>query len=196
MRPTPDQLDQPTDEDLAAAISRSATTGEVLSPAVEAFEELYRRHGRLLAAYVAARTSGDETEDVLQSIWLKVWNGIADQFQGGIFRSWLYQIARNALIDQYRRRNPSLPIDEQSDEQHSDVRSEPLRHLLADERRRVLKHCFDTLAQREAEVMRSLLAGNSYAEVCSQLQINANVAYKAAKTGKSKLKTCVQQKLS
>ena len=180
-----------SDERLAAGIV-GPSSGTGADQGIELFEELYLRHAHFLLAFVAARISPAEVDDVLQAVWLKVWTHIADQFQGGTFRGWLYQIARNTLIDHHRSRRALVPIDEQDNR----VEVDPLQPLLEDEKIKVLKECFSTLEDREAGVLRNLLAGVSYDEVCSRLQINSNIAYKAAQSGKSKLRTCVRQKLS
>lgn len=190
---TDPQLDRAsaTDEQLAELASAADSTASMRGKAVQAFEELYRRHGRLLLAFVSARCESSDIDDIFQAVWSKVWEHLSDRFHGGSFRGWLYQIARNTIIDRHRTRKPTASPDAT---QVEDV--EPLTGLLDEERMRILEQCFSNLDDREAGVLRSLLAGDSYDDVCARQQINSNVAYKTARSARLKLKSCVDQKLS
>lgn len=43
-------------------------------------------------------------DDIVQDVWLKVWNGLS-QFNGQAqLKTWLYRVAVNAALDHYRRR--------------------------------------------------------------------------------------------
>jgi RNA polymerase sigma-70 factor (ECF subfamily) len=191
---TDPQLDRASaiDEQLAELASAAGSSESMRGEAVPAFEELYHRHARLLLAFVAARCESSEVDDIFQTVWSKVWKHLSDRFHGGSFRGWLYQIARNSIIDRHRTRKPTAPADEN---QPADD-AEPLTSLLDEERMRILEQCFSNLDDREAGVLRGLLAGDSYDEVCSRQQINSNVAYKTARAARLKLKSCVDQKLS
>lgn len=178
-----------TDERLAELASAKAVGNP---SATRAFEELYRRHAPLLLAFVSSQCPAPDVDDVFQSVWSKAWGRLADSFRGGSFRAWLYQIARNTLIDRHRTRKPSAPANDAPATEDA----EPLTRLLEEERMRILEQCFGNLSDQEASVLRGLLAGDSYDEVCSRQQINSNVAYKTARAARLKLKSCVDRKLS
>jgi RNA polymerase sigma-70 factor, ECF subfamily len=86
-------------------------------PAEPYIPEVYRKTIGPLYAYVSRRCAGERTlaEDVVQETWLRaveVWRrqGLPDAPS-----AWLMAVARNLLIDHYRRRRP-VPLGEISSE--------------------------------------------------------------------------------
>src|SRR5262245_24161416 len=100
-----------TDEQLTGLIVCRDSSDETWQVARNACEELYVRHARRLLAFLSARVHGSDLEDIHQGIWERVWERLPDGFHGGNFRAWLFQIARNYLIDHSRKRRPQ-PLDE------------------------------------------------------------------------------------
>jgi len=85
-----------------------------------AFEQLYARHQaglyrfvrRLLGPSLAA-----QTDEVFQDTWLRVVHARASwQPQGASFRTWLFTLANNRVIDIWRRsgREVSLDLDDEA----------------------------------------------------------------------------------
>ncbi len=78
-------------------------------------DELYPRLHRSMTAYLAG--SGIEAEDILQETFLKAYKNL-DQFEGkSNMYTWLYSIARNKCIDEFRKRKnepnrSSIPVEE------------------------------------------------------------------------------------
>jgi RNA polymerase sigma-70 factor (ECF subfamily) len=74
-----------------------------------AFEAVYDRHHRLVYA-IAVRMLGEVSaaEDVLQTVFLKVWSA-PEAFVQGNFAAWIGRIARNKCLDVLRekRRHPA-----------------------------------------------------------------------------------------
>lgn len=70
----------------------------------QAFEALYDAHHRLVYG-VALRILGEggAAEDVMQSVFLKVWNA-PQLFRGGNFAAWIVRVTRNRAIDALRSR--------------------------------------------------------------------------------------------
>src|SRR5688572_19709430 len=126
------------DEQLATRLAQARDSKARLRDARHACELLYRRHARLLLAYLAARVERAELEDVHHTIWLRVWENAPGSFRGGSFRGWLHQIARNYLIDISRRRRTEMrdATDELPDARAADG---PLEALIDRERRQSLQ---------------------------------------------------------
>jgi RNA polymerase sigma-70 factor (ECF subfamily) len=80
------------DEDLMTLVAQ----GIIAEPVAE----LFRRHNRALFNFVAWSCQGNatEAEDVCQKTWLKLMRYASYQPTAS-FRTFLYQIARNALLD-------------------------------------------------------------------------------------------------
>ena len=82
----------------------------------EAMRALYRTYGGELLGF-AQRSLGDRgaAEEIVQEVFLRAWrhSGRYDPRRAAV-RTWLYQIARNAIIDSRRRAavRPGLPQHE------------------------------------------------------------------------------------
>lgn len=184
-------LERLTDDALAEKGSRRATFGEA-QRARDCFHILYGRHSRALLSFVSARVQQSQQDDVYQAVWLKVWEKLPG-YQQGHFRAWLFQIARNYMIDQGRRKAAKpLPAGEMVPDR---LCLAPDHALLDGERKAVLKSCLAELTDRERSVITALLSGIGYADLCTQLQMDSNAAYKASHSARNKLAACVQRKL-
>jgi RNA polymerase sigma-70 factor (ECF subfamily) len=78
-----------------------------------AFEELHRRYARSVLG-IALRRIGDRgrAEDATQDTFASIWRSASRFDPGrGEATSWLYTVARNAIIDGLRRRREP-PVDE------------------------------------------------------------------------------------
>jgi RNA polymerase sigma-70 factor (ECF subfamily) len=66
-----------------------------------------------LRRYVERRLAEPaDAEDVLQDVFLKIHANLGDLRDEERLVPWLYRIARNAVIDRYRRRDPAEPLPE------------------------------------------------------------------------------------
>ena len=103
----------PTDAQLLARISSDATG--------EALRALYRAYAGELYGF-ALNALGDRgtAEEVVQEVFTRAWRHAEayDPTRGSV-RTWLYQIARHAIIDMRRRAavRPALALHEPRDEQ-------------------------------------------------------------------------------
>jgi len=79
-----------------------------------AFEELYRRYSRRIAAYVVGMV-GDvaRAEDITQEVFVSALRRMRQTDRPIAFKPWVYEIAKNACIDSYRRvgRSEEVPLD-------------------------------------------------------------------------------------
>lgn len=77
--------------------------------------ELYPRLHRAMSAYLAGSTV--EAEDILQETFLKAYRNINTFQKQSSLYTWLYSIARNLAIDEFRKRKyekfrSTTPVDE------------------------------------------------------------------------------------
>jgi len=76
----------------------------------EAFGELYQRYATVIFRFVCLRLGNNEdAEDLTEEIFMRALHNLARYDDRGIpFAAYLFQIARNALIDHYRKNRNSL----------------------------------------------------------------------------------------
>lgn len=68
------------------------------------FEQLMKSQSRLIAAVCNKYPGNDEDkEDLLQDIWLRAWKARLTFRGDSSFRTWLYELAKNALLTKYNR---------------------------------------------------------------------------------------------
>lgn len=76
-----------------------------------AFAPLYARYANPVFQYCYGRLgSREEAEDVTSLVFSKALDALP-RFQEGPFRSWLFAIAHNAVIDQVRAKRHDAPLD-------------------------------------------------------------------------------------
>ena len=69
----------------------------------EAFNSLFRRFYPRIMAYVAAMVEQEVAEDIVQDIFLHVWENRKKLYAGEGFHSYLFQSAYTRCIDYYRK---------------------------------------------------------------------------------------------
>ena len=96
--------------DPAAPDSDEALMLAFAAGSITAFDELYARHRRGLHAFIVRLWGSQEVavDDVFQDAWLAVTRARASYRPSAKFRTWLYQIARNRVIDRLREKRPVL----------------------------------------------------------------------------------------
>ena len=95
-----------------------------------AFGELVKRHQSGIRNLMRRLTRGDESrsDDLAQETFIKAYKSIR-KFRGGSkFSTWLYRIAHNTFVDDFRRQKPQVPFEEalsgevtQPETKHSDL---------------------------------------------------------------------------
>src|SRR4051794_31297094 len=162
----------PTDSELVARVRDGEDA---------AFEELYRRYQRRIVAFVR-RLVGDEAraEDVTQEAFFSALRRLRVTDSEIVFKPWIYEIARNAAIDQWRRSSRAEEVSINQDELLRPAdRSRlvgggsPDRALLEKERIDHLRRAMDELSQTHHRilVMREL-EGLSYREIGERLELS------------------------
>ncbi len=96
----------PRDHDLVTAVRRGEDG---------AFDALFSRYrGRIRSYASGILADRDCAEDVTQEVFISALRRLRDTERPVAFRPWIFQIARNACIDELRRRrrNLEVPLDE------------------------------------------------------------------------------------
>lgn len=107
-------------------------------PSSKKTESVWNDFSDQLRAFITKRISDpDVVEDILQDTFLKIHRNIDTLKDDGRIRSWIYQIARNTIIDYYRKSKPepcnvepdSLPWEE-NEESASEELASGLREMV------------------------------------------------------------------
>ena len=181
-----------SDEQLAQVIRNREQSGVAMQDATDCFEQLYERHSRLLLAFLSSRVVRSDLEDVHQTVWQKIWQYLPGQFQGGNFRAWMHQIARNHLIDLSRKRRPEEMTDGPEPVALGHDAEDPLEDA---ERQEILMRCLDRLQEDMGEIVRSRLSGEDYNGICARMGIEAARAHKLFFQAREQVTSCVQKAL-
>ena len=89
---------------------------------LQAFRELYSRHSRGLYRFIAWRSPRREwVDEIMQDSWINLHNARERYRPQASFKVYLYQIARNRLIDLLRQQQPVLASDLVKDNEGPDV---------------------------------------------------------------------------
>ncbi|MGC4193081.1 MAG: sigma-70 family RNA polymerase sigma factor [Thermomicrobiales bacterium] len=95
------------DDDLVQIARGQSEQGD----AAAAFDALYRRYAGEIEGFIAARvTDAELASDLTSQVFTKVFAALP-RYRAGSFRGWLYAIARNAIIDAWRRQRPTAPLE-------------------------------------------------------------------------------------
>lgn len=173
----------PADEQLAVIVAQAGHKAQA------AFEQLYDRHARPLLLFLAARISRSTLDDVHQEIWTRVWQSLPTGFHGGNFRAWLFQIARNHLIDLARKKQPQGLAAEFDAADARAARAD--QRLVEQERVERLRHCLELLDERSRKVVQARLEGVSYDELAADLSVKTTTVHQVFHRAKDQLQECV-----
>lgn len=87
-----------------------------------AFKELYSRHSQGLYRFIAWRAPRREwVDEIVQDSWTALHHARARYQPQASFRTYLYQIARNRLIDLLRQHQPLLASDLGQDDKGAEL---------------------------------------------------------------------------
>lgn len=97
-----------------------------------AFEELIKRHQRTVYALLyRLAPDWNDTADLAQEVFIRMWRSIGNLRNPSAFRSWLSQIVTNLFYDELRKRPRQLPtisMDEPLDsEEGSDATTRDIK---------------------------------------------------------------------
>jgi RNA polymerase sigma-70 factor, ECF subfamily len=89
------------------------SAGIEMAPSTKIFDVLWDQTHRRLCGFICSRVSNEQdAEDILQDVYFRVYHQLETVRDPGRLESWMYQIARNRIIDHYRGRREWVDIPE------------------------------------------------------------------------------------
>jgi RNA polymerase sigma-70 factor (ECF subfamily) len=130
-----------------------------------AFAALYRRYVARIYRYVYSRVGRKaDAEDLTAQIFTEALEGLEGYREQGTFSAWLFTIAHRRVVDHYRRRRPTQPLDAASKIEGD--RPNPLAEVVREERLERLAGLVKELDEEKQELLRLRFAGElTYREI-------------------------------
>ena len=182
------ELKTPPKDENDAALLRRYRQGDA-----EAFAELYARHRLGLFRFLCGLCGDNaQAEEVFQETWLSLIRSDSQPFGAASFKTWLYQIGRNRLIDHWRKLGRHQGRQESFDEQlHGEAVAgdsvDPEHELSLSRDRQRLQGALQSLPEEQREVFLLRTHGD--------LELNeiAELTKTPAETVKSRLRYALQK---
>ncbi len=119
-----------------------------------AFAALVRRHqDRVFGFILRMLDTRDEAMELTQDVFVKAWQALPGWRPEARFSTWLLQIARNAALDQLRRRRvvQFAPLDDGMDV--ADTAPGPEARYASRQRQALLDHALQQIAAEHREIL-------------------------------------------
>ena len=185
----PNMQDTRTDEELMLAYKN----GEIV-----AFEVLYRRYRQPLFRYLRHQCGNAAiAEELFQDIWMNLVRTRERYEVTAQFKTFVYRLAHNRLIDHYRKQKHGVPssYDEHAGLLNMENTSNPLspqRQVSAQQQLQALLAAIEALpeAQREAFLLKEN-SGLSVEQIAELTNVNPETAKSRLRYAMNKLKQAI-----
>ena len=174
----------------------TSALGQIASGDRAALQTVYRlTSAKLFGVCLRILSDRSEAEDVLQEVYLTVWNkaGAFDPARASPM-TWLIAIARNKTIDRLRsgaHRRRMDPIDAAHDIADGAPRADAM--LEAGESNAKLRSCMGALEQNEQTALRgAFFDGHTYEEMAERMGVPPGTMKSWIRRALMKLKTCLE----
>lgn len=157
---------------------------EIADPALhQDLATVWTEYRSALSAFLRSRISNPaDAEEVLQDILLKTHNNLGTLTKGDSLKSWLFQIANNAIIDFYRRKKDDRSLHPA--DLWYETFEENERHILED----CVAPFIDALPEEAGTLLRKIeLEGASQKETAEQLGISYSTLKSRVQSSRVKL---------
>lgn len=172
----------------------TATLGRVAAGERSALREVYALTAPKLFGVVFRISQDTEAaEDILQDVYLKVWNRAArfDATRASPI-TWLCTLARNAAIDWRRAQRGPVMVSDDYASDVADERANAEQAIGEDQERARIFSCLDKLGTKPREAIRSaFFDGATYAELAIAVNVPLGTMKSWVRRGLLQLKECL-----
>lgn len=119
--------------------------------------------------------SEDEAKDVVQEVFIRVWNGRENMGQIQNMEAWCMRITKNLSLDRLRtiQRKSTFPMEEGFDVKHTDVTPDVKTEL--GESMENVSQLIAALPEKQRQVIHLRdVEGYTYNEICDILELDMN----------------------
>lgn len=147
-----------------------------------AWETLFERYRRPVYAFISRMLNGDTmtADDVFQDLWIKVMNKISVYKEDGRFAAWLFRIARNQVLEHFRREKSRSKIGRVTDDgelpEQISVNHSPVSALAEKELSERLEALLNELPPEQKEVFIMRQNNLSFKEIAAIQKCPINTA--------------------
>jgi RNA polymerase sigma factor (sigma-70 family) len=161
-----------------------------------ALQQLYQAtSAKLFGVCLRILSNKDESEDVLQEVYLTIWRR-ADRFEAGraSVMTWISTIARNRAIDRLRARGPLAYAQQVDDMEIEDGAPGAQVMLEVAQSGEALGRCLSELDGRTEKVIRTaFFEGVTYEALAQQMGTPLGTVKSWVRRGLLKLKGCLER---
>lgn len=153
------------------------------------FREVFRLYFSRLCFFAAKFVPTHVTEDLVQDVYLRLWNSEETFDTEKSLRIYLYVAVRNACLDYLKKENSRIKY---LNAETSKERGKPtffINELIKEETRCILQEAIAALPEKSGVIMSYVAKGYGNKEIAEQLSISVNtvkshklIAYKKLKT--------------
>lgn len=164
-----------TSRDSSEVSRDAALVHRLLHQDVNAFEQLYDRHSRIVYSLVLRILQQTQTaEEVVQDVFLQVWRNAAQyQESRGPFVPWLLTMARNRALDTLRLKSERQRRREDQAEELPSISEAPQYEKELDQKRRaerVRSLMAQLSAPQQKAIQMAYFEGLSHTEIAAALK--------------------------
>ena len=136
-----------------------------------AFESLYDTFADSVYRYIFFKVGDFDAEDLTELVFLKVWEARSSYNPDkSAFKTWLFTIARNIVIDFYRSNKETLPLNEAIDIENTDLEG-PKQFAHKNIEEQGMKEALSNLEENYREVITlRYIEDLSYSEIADLLE--------------------------
>ncbi|MBC7074166.1 RNA polymerase sigma factor [Candidatus Parcubacteria bacterium] len=174
-------VEEKTDEEICKAVQKGD---------IEAFGILVERYERKMKIYFQKFLSQKEdVEDLVQNVFLKAFENIQSFDPKRKFKSWIYQIAHNELVNALKRKTRFSFLSLDTFLPYLSLKSEIEETIDRKKMKEELEKCLEKLDQKYREVIFLFYFENlSYSEISEILKIPVSTVGIRLKRAKEKIK--------
>ncbi|RXJ74140.1 RNA polymerase subunit sigma-24 [Veronia nyctiphanis] len=159
-----------------------------------AFTELYQRHKAPLYRYFLRQISSSaRAEELYQETWIRVVDNRQRYQSSAKFTTWVYKIAHNLLVDEYRKESSHTHWLKQVQQEETE---EAMTDEFSEAKKRAIKICVSSLPshQREAFMLKHD-SGFSREEICDIIAVKPETLKTRLRYALDQLRQCISRKL-